>query len=188
MTEVVYVYCRMAQYDFGLDYVDFDVWVDGVIEWIPRVRYFGGRRVLCPNENLDEFFHHDFARLYNKVGGKALNFRVYYCLGEQTLDKGIRECIGDAGIRELQREYRCKRVIPIYIVDWMEPIVAIDPQGKELNVSEQIPVIGNVADPEINENTEILGKGPEMNGINTEIPVEESEINTELPGEGPECN
>ncbi|KAG8375036.1 hypothetical protein BUALT_Bualt10G0057900 [Buddleja alternifolia] len=46
----------------------------------------------------------------------------------------------------------------------MEPIVAIDPQGKELNVSEQIPVIGYVADPEINENTEIHGEGPEMNG------------------------
>ncbi|KAG8375031.1 hypothetical protein BUALT_Bualt10G0057300 [Buddleja alternifolia] len=89
----------IAQYDFGLDYVDFVVWVGGVIEWIPRVRYFGGK----------------------------------------TPDKGIRECTGDA-------------------------------------------------DPEINENTEIHGEGPEMNGINTEIPVEESEINTEPPGEGPECN
>ncbi|KAG8374676.1 hypothetical protein BUALT_Bualt10G0020700 [Buddleja alternifolia] len=174
----------MAQYDFRQDYVDFDVWVGGVIKWIPRVRYFGGRRVLFSNENLDEFFHHDFARLYNKAGGKALNFRVYYCLEGKTLDKGIRECIGDASIRELQREYRGKRVIPIYIVDWMEPIVAIDAQGKELNVSEQILVIGYVANPEINENTEINGDGPEMNGIDTEIPVEEYEINTKSPGKG----
>ncbi|KAG8390915.1 hypothetical protein BUALT_Bualt01G0133200 [Buddleja alternifolia] len=177
----------LSQYDFGLDYVDFDVWVGGVIEWIPRVRYFGGRRVLCPNENLDEIFHHDFAKIYNKAGGKALNFRVYYCLGRKTLDKGIWECTGDAGIRELQREYRGKRAIPIYIIDWIEPIVAIDPQGKEFNVSEQMPVIGYVADPEINENTELHGEGPEINGINTIIPVEESEIYTEPPGEGPEC-
>ncbi|KAG8383548.1 hypothetical protein BUALT_Bualt04G0025100 [Buddleja alternifolia] len=56
------------------------------------------------------------------------------------------------------------------MVDWMEPILAIDPQDKELNVGEQIPVIGYVADPEINENTEIHGEGPEMNEINTENP------------------
>ncbi|KAK4435635.1 hypothetical protein Salat_0727000 [Sesamum alatum] len=88
------------------DYADFDVWVGGVIEWVPKIRYVRGSRVWFPDVDKERIYYGDLIDMYVKAGGKGLNIVVYYCLPGMTLDNGIRLLNGDDGIRELIRAYK----------------------------------------------------------------------------------
>ncbi|KAK4441037.1 hypothetical protein Salat_0438600 [Sesamum alatum] len=88
------------------DYADFDVWIGGVLQWVPIIKYVGGIRMWFPNVDRERLYYGDIIDMYTKGGGKALNIAVYYCLPGLSLDNGIRPLNGDDGIRELLRAYR----------------------------------------------------------------------------------
>ncbi|KAG8375936.1 hypothetical protein BUALT_Bualt09G0010800 [Buddleja alternifolia] len=69
--------------------VSFDVWLGGVIEWLPTVRYFGGRRVKVPNVDLDKFFKSDMWDMYEKAGGKSAIINMYYRLPDLVWIKAL---------------------------------------------------------------------------------------------------
>ncbi|KAK4419802.1 hypothetical protein Salat_2393100 [Sesamum alatum] len=93
-------------------YVDFDVWVGGVIEWVPTIRYVGGIRVLLPNADKERLYYGHLLEMYAKARGKGLNTVIHYCLPGHTLDNGIKMLDGDEGIRELLRDYKGLSVPP----------------------------------------------------------------------------
>ncbi|KAG8365951.1 hypothetical protein BUALT_Bualt17G0025400 [Buddleja alternifolia] len=117
----------------------------------------------------------------------------------ETLEKWIRVVKGGDGIKEILWGYKDKRVIPIYIVDSRDPILAVDPHGEVLTLQKPMSSICyddelllgveiHTEDVEMNElNTEIHTENVEMNELNTEG-VENNELNTEMHVEGGDLN
>ncbi|KAG8387957.1 hypothetical protein BUALT_Bualt02G0075200 [Buddleja alternifolia] len=121
--------------------VSFDVWLGGVIEWLPTVRYFGGRRVKVPNVDLDKFFKSDIWDMYEKAGGKSAIIDMYYRLPGFSMDKGLRQLEGDSDCLEIYRQYKGKSVVPIYIEDVGGPLAALDAENNPINLEQPIPAI-----------------------------------------------
>ncbi|KAL0430340.1 UNVERIFIED_CONTAM: hypothetical protein Sradi_0660000 [Sesamum radiatum] len=166
------------------DYADFYVWVGGVIEWTPTVRYVGGSKVWIPNVDRERIYYGDLLDMYVKAGGKGLNIVIYYCLPGQTMDNGIRMLNGDDGIRELLREYKGLSVIPIYFEEKQGPLLVIDTQGNILPIEDPTPSLPfhedfepcNYLNDPPNLNNDVVSEHP-----NTEIPPFNSPPNTEIP-------
>ncbi|KAK4411963.1 hypothetical protein Salat_2998900, partial [Sesamum alatum] len=121
------------------DYANFDVWVGGVIVWVPTIRYIGGIRVLFPDVDKERLYYGDLLEMYAKAGGKGLNVVIHYCLLGHTLDNGLKMLNGDEGIRELLRDFQGLSVIPIYFEEKQGPLLVVDTQGNIISTDEQIP-------------------------------------------------
>ncbi|KAK4437136.1 hypothetical protein Salat_0047500 [Sesamum alatum] len=121
------------------DYADFDVWVGGVIVWVPTIRYIGGIRVLFPDVDKERLYYGDLLEMYAKAGGKGLNVVIHYCLPGHTLDNGLKMLNGDEGIRELLRDFKGLSVIPLYFEEKQGPLLVVDTQGNIISTDEQIP-------------------------------------------------
>ncbi|KAG8375051.1 hypothetical protein BUALT_Bualt10G0059600 [Buddleja alternifolia] len=100
------------------DYADFYLWVEGVIEWLPTVRYYGGWKMLFPGIDKDRFYYSDLMSMYAKAGGKASSVLMYFYLPGQPLD----------------------------IVDHASPLMAIDPKGKIIENVEPMSALPIAAD------------------------------------------
>ncbi|KAG8387639.1 hypothetical protein BUALT_Bualt02G0042300 [Buddleja alternifolia] len=138
--------------------VDFFLWVGCVIEWLPKVRYFGGRRMVFQDIDKDRFFYNDLMDMYAKAGGTAYCVTMYYSTPGQTLDTGIRTLSGDRGVIDLIREYQGLNVIPIYIVDKADRILSMDSQGNVVPNVEHTPSLPSCGDQyDGNINTENQG-------------------------------
>ncbi|KAL2251799.1 UNVERIFIED_CONTAM: hypothetical protein Sindi_2302200 [Sesamum indicum] len=88
------------------DYADYDVWVGGVVEWVPIISYVGGSRLGFSNVDKERLYYGNLLEMYAKPGGKGLNVVVYYCLPGHLLDNELRMLNEDEGIRELLRDYK----------------------------------------------------------------------------------
>ncbi|KAL0408082.1 UNVERIFIED_CONTAM: hypothetical protein Sradi_1742600 [Sesamum radiatum] len=182
------------------DFADFDVWVGGVIEWVPRIRYVGGIRVWFPNVDRERLYYGDLLDMYVKAGGKGLNVVIYFCLPGHTLENGIRMLNGDEGIRELLLTFKGLSVIPIYFEEKQGPLLVVDSQGNVLSQDEQIPYLPynapNTHDatnaPEIDEATNAPyidenNPSPIHNPIPTSPLFEGAETSFTEEGEGGDC-
>ncbi|KAK4426260.1 hypothetical protein Salat_1394500 [Sesamum alatum] len=166
------------------DYADFDVWVGGVIEWVPKIRYVGGSRVWFPDVDKEMIYYGDLIDMYVKAGGKGLNIVVYYYLSGMTLDNGIRLLNGDDGIRELIRAYKGLSVIPIYFEEKQSLLLVVNTQGNILPTEDPIPSLPYHEDFQpfnyFNDHAD-LNNDVVSEHSNTEIPVSNSPHNTDMP-------
>ncbi|KAL0392824.1 UNVERIFIED_CONTAM: hypothetical protein Sradi_2505200 [Sesamum radiatum] len=128
------------------NYADFDVWVGGVIEWVPAVRYVGGIRVWVPKVVRERLYYGDIIDMYSQARGKGLNMVVYYCLTGVSLDNGIRLLNGDDGIIELLRAYKGLDVIPLYFEEKQGPLLTPEnphePEQTDGNFPKNPPIEG----------------------------------------------
>ncbi|KAG8382258.1 hypothetical protein BUALT_Bualt05G0058100 [Buddleja alternifolia] len=87
---------------------------------------------------------------------------MYFCLPGQLLDSGIRSLSGDGDVIQLIRAYKGINVVPIYIVDYGTPLMAIDPKGKIIENVEPIPTLPTTAN---NLNTNYDGDNELINKL-----------------------
>ncbi|KAL0402629.1 UNVERIFIED_CONTAM: hypothetical protein Slati_4292800 [Sesamum latifolium] len=161
---------RRVQKDMVLDdFADFDVWVGGVIEWVPRIRYVGGTRVWFPNVDREILYYGDLLDMYVKAGGKGLNVVIYFCLLGRTLENGIRMLNGDEGIRELLLTFKGLSVIPIYFEEKQGLLLVVDSQGNILSQDEQIPYL-----PYNAPNTHDANNAPEIDEATNAPEIDEN--------------
>ncbi|KAL2230545.1 UNVERIFIED_CONTAM: hypothetical protein Sindi_1648900 [Sesamum indicum] len=50
------------------DYADFDIWLGGVIEWVPIIKHVGGCRVWFPNVDKERLYYGNLIEKYAKAG------------------------------------------------------------------------------------------------------------------------
>ena len=82
------------------DYADFFLWLGGVIEWVPTIRYVGGYTVFFPGVDKERLFYDNLITIYTKAGGKGSNVVIYYSFPQLTLQMSIKKLEGDEGILE----------------------------------------------------------------------------------------
>ncbi|KAK4428414.1 hypothetical protein Salat_1141000 [Sesamum alatum] len=126
------------------DYADFFVWVDGVIEWIPTVRYVGGHKVKYPGVDKERLFYDNLITMYVEAGSKGSNVVIYDALPGETLDMSLKILEGDNGIRQLLKDYKGCRVISIYFEEKAGPLLSVDRDGNILNVVDPVPQLGYI--------------------------------------------
>ncbi|KAK4438723.1 hypothetical protein Salat_0206900 [Sesamum alatum] len=125
--------------DFENDYVTFDVWLGGVVQWVPTIRYVDGWRMMFPDVDIERIFYHVILDMYKEGGGKALNVIVYWSLPGMSSDNGIRILRGDEGIVELSKAYKNLPVISIYIEEKEGPLLVLDTQGNVITSQKKVP-------------------------------------------------
>ncbi|KAK4415535.1 hypothetical protein Salat_2660900 [Sesamum alatum] len=77
--------------------------------------------------------------MYTDAGGKGSNIVIYYSLPNESLDMSLKILEGDAGIRNLLRDYKGCNAISIYIEEKSGPLLSVDEHGNILTVDESIP-------------------------------------------------
>ncbi|KAG8369483.1 hypothetical protein BUALT_Bualt14G0018400 [Buddleja alternifolia] len=166
------------------NYADFYVWVEGNIEWIPTVRYFGGFKMVFPKVDKERFYYGDLSKMYEKSGGKYTNLTVYYCLPGQPLDSGIRKLEGDNDILDLIRAYKGENVVPIYIEESGGPLLIIGPDGNVIEPRDDmlaLPPCDQTNQPiDLDEQYDADSENQFTENIDDENPDNENNVNEEI--------
>ncbi|KAG8373315.1 hypothetical protein BUALT_Bualt11G0011200 [Buddleja alternifolia] len=166
------------------DYADFYVWVEGNIEWIPTVRYFGGFKMVFPKVDKERFYYGDLSKMYEKSRGKCTNLTVYYCLPRQPLDSGIRKLEGDNDILDLIRAYKGENVVPIYIEESGGPLLIIGPDGNVIEPHDDmlaLPPCDQTNQPiDLDEQYDADSENQFTENIDDENPDNENNVNEEI--------
>ncbi|KAL0442234.1 UNVERIFIED_CONTAM: hypothetical protein Sradi_0162300 [Sesamum radiatum] len=107
--------------------------------------------------------------MYTKAGGKGTNVCIYYSPPGQTLDNGIKLLEGDAGIRELLRDYKGLNVIHLYVVENSGPIIAVDALGNIIEDNVPMPQLTYKGDTGLMEAEGVNEGVDEEIGVGAEV-------------------